>query len=241
MAVIDFSPPVMLLEGDWPLARVWIAGGEIDQRLAVVHRACQIDAELLEHVALDFGDRHLEHDLIVAANDDGIDDLAAGRNRIGATDAEQPRRNIIGLLRFGLARRRAGKHDAVADALDLDIGIRQHLRDSLAHAVEIARHRNIKAADLLAVGIEEKHISLPGRHADDVGAARRSHDGVGDLGIGNQHVANVARQIDNDRLADAERQRLRFDVAGGDMDRLRRRLQRDVAGDGAGSDPRRDR
>ena len=37
---------------------------------------------------------------------------------------EQPRRDIVGLLRFGLARRGAGQDHAIADALDRDVGVR---------------------------------------------------------------------------------------------------------------------
>ena len=42
--------------------------------------------------------------------------------------------------------------------------------------------------------------------AVDVDAARRAHHDVGDLGIGNQHILDVARKIVDDRLADPESQ-----------------------------------
>ncbi len=130
VALTDLNPPVMAVAERLAGGRERIVGVEIDHGRAVVQRAGQIDAELLEDVALDFGDDHLEHDLVAAANDDGVDDFAASRDRIGAADAEQPRRDIVGLLRLGLARRGAGENDAVADAFDRDIGIRQNLRGS---------------------------------------------------------------------------------------------------------------
>ena len=77
------------------------------------------------------------------------------------------------------------------DALDLDVGVRHRLLERRAHAIEVTRHGNIKASDLLAVGIEEKNVGLPDRDTDHVGAPRRTDDGVGDLGIGNQHVLDV--------------------------------------------------
>jgi hypothetical protein len=58
---------------------------------------------------------------------------------------------------------------------------------------------------------------LADRRADDIGALRRTHDGVGDLGIGDQHVLDVTRQIDHDGFADAEREvsRIHLSIGGG--------------------------
>ena len=67
---------------------------------------------LLDDVAPHFRDGDLQHHLVAAADDDRVDDL------VGAAD--QPRRDIAGLLGLDRARYRAGQHDAVADALDLD-------------------------------------------------------------------------------------------------------------------------
>ena len=103
----------------------------------------------------------------------------------------------------------AGQHDAVAEALDADVAIRQRLLERGAHAVEVARDRDVEAGDLPAFGVEEVDVGLADRDADDVGAARRADDRVGDLGIGDQHVLDVARQVDDDRFADAERDELR--------------------------------
>ena len=78
-----------------------------------------------------------------------------------------------------------------------------------AHAVEIAFDRDIIGRNLLTLGIEEHDVGLADCGADDVGALRRANHGVGDLGIGDQHVLDVARQIENHRLADAKRQKAR--------------------------------
>ncbi len=76
-----------------------------------------------------------------------------------------------------------------------------------AHAVEVALNRDIVGRHLLAVGVEEHDVGLTDGFADDVGALRRADDGVGDLGIGDQHILDVTRHIDDDRFADAERQK----------------------------------
>ena len=75
-----------------------------------------------------------------------------------------------------------------------------------AHAVEIALDRDVIGRDLLAGGIEEHHVGLADRGADDIGALRRAHHRVRDLGIGDQHILDLARQIDDHGFADAERQ-----------------------------------
>ena len=87
-----------------------------------------------------------------------------------------------------------------------------------AHAVEIARHRDVEAGDLLAVGVEEKDVGLPDGDADHVDAARRADHRIGDLWVGDQHVLDVGRQVDGDRLADAERNEARGRLARRHLD-----------------------
>ena len=180
-------------------------------------------------VARDFGDRDLQHHLVAAADHDRVDDL------VGA--AGQPGGEIAGLLRLDRAGHRAGQHHAVADAFDPDVGVRHRLLQRGAHAVEIARDRDVVGGDLLAGGIEEHDIGLADGGADDVGALRRTHDGVGDLGIGDQHILDVARQVDDDRLADAERQEARVHLAIGARRRRARRRAAIVGGDHRASGP----
>ena len=84
-----------------------------------------------------------------------------------------------------------------------------------AHAVEVALDRDVIGGDLLAGGIEEHDVGLADRGADDVGALRRTDHRIGDLGIGDQHVLDVARQVDDDGLADAERQEARIHLSVG--------------------------
>ncbi len=78
VAVTDLNPPVMLFAQRLAGGRERIVVVEVDDGGAVVERAGEIDAELLDDVALDFGDGHLEHDLVAAAHHDGVDDLVAG-------------------------------------------------------------------------------------------------------------------------------------------------------------------
>src|ERR1019366_43651 len=126
------------------------------------------------------------HDLVAPAHGDAIDYLGAV--------ADQPRGEIVGLLRLGGAGGAAGKHDAVADAFDVDVGVRHGLLERGAHAVEIARDGNVEAGDLLAGGVEEENVGLPDRHADHVDAARGTDHRVGDFRVGDQHVFDVGRQ-----------------------------------------------
>ena len=125
------------LTSAWPSDRERIGVVEVEHRLAAGQRAAEIDAELLDDVALHLGDGDLEHDLVAAAHGDAVDHLVAV--------AGEPRGEIEGLLRLGRARGRAGQHDAVGEAFDPDVGVGQHALERRADAVEVARHRDVEA------------------------------------------------------------------------------------------------
>ncbi len=151
----------------------WRRAVEVDDGGTGAERSVQIDAQLLEDVALDFGNRDLEHDLIAIAHRDRIDDLAAARRRFGGPDIEEPRRDIVGRLRLGRCLHRSGQdHAAGSDPVNANIGVREHLLQHSADAVEIPAHRQVETGDLLAGGIEKIDVGLPHRGTDDVGAPR---------------------------------------------------------------------
>jgi hypothetical protein len=111
--------------------------------------------------------------------------------------------------------RRTGQDHAVAETVDLDVGVRQRRLQRGAHAVEVALDGDVVGRDLLACGIEEHDVGLADCGADDIGALRGADHGVGDLGIGDQHILDVARQVDHDRFADAERKVARIHLSVG--------------------------
>ena len=182
---------------------------EIHHRGAVIHGGAEIDAHLFDDVPPHFGDGDLQHHLIAAADDDGVDDL------VGATD--QPCGDIAGLLGLDRTGYRACQHDAIADTFGLDSRRGQHLLQRGANTIEIALDRDVIGRDLLSLGVEEHDVGLPHGLADDIGALRRADHRVGNLGIGDQHILDVARQVDDHRFADAEREKahLRLSWGGG--------------------------
>ena len=106
----------------------------------------------------------------------------------------------------------------------MDIQTGQRLLDRRAQAVEVALHRDVEAGELLTVRIEEVDAGLADRGPDDVGAARRADDRIGDFWIGHQHVLDVARQLDHHRLADPERNELGAGLAAHHLDHRRARV-----------------
>ena len=213
MAVIDLKVPAIDGAAErLAQRRERIGVVEIDHGGAVTQRTGQIDAELLEDVALDLGDGHLEHDLVAAANDKRVDDplcRPGGDGSKGRHGLDQARRHIVSLLRLQLARHGAGQNHGIADALDRDVVVRQHVLERRADAVEIAHHGDVEAGDLLALGVKDKNAGLALLDADDVGAARGAYDHIGNRGIGDQNIFDVARQVDDKGLADAERHGVR--------------------------------
>jgi hypothetical protein len=204
-----------------------IVGGEIEHGGAAADRAGEVDPELLDDVALYLGDGDLEHHLVASLDDDAVDDAAAATEEAAAADHLLG--HVVGLLRLERARRRAGHHDPVAQPLDVDVGVREHAAKHGAQAVQIARHRDVKPGELATLRIEEIDAGLAARDADQVGAPRRADDRIGDLGIGHQHVLDVARQVDHHRLADAERHERRPVLARRDL-RKRPRVGAGVGG-----------
>src|SRR5262249_5419327 len=79
-------------------------------------------------------------------------------------------------------------------------------------------------------------------HADDVGPPRGADDRVGEVGISDEHVFDVARQIDHDRFADTERNKLGACFAAHDLDHCRALLAGNGrCGNGCGTRRRRRR
>ena len=159
----------------------------------------------------DFRDRHLQHHLVAPAHGDAVDHGLGAADELGG--------DLEGLLRFGRAGGGAGEHHGLfADALDADVGVGHRLLERGAHAVQVARHGDIEAGDLATLRVEEEDVGLPDLDADHVDAARRAHDGIGDGRVGDQHVLDVGRQVDGDRLADAERDEARCRLARRHLD-----------------------
>ena len=75
---------------------------------------------------------------------------------------------------------------------------------------------DVVGGDLLTGGIEEHDIGLTDRRADNIGALRRADDRGRNLGIGDQHILDITRQIDHDGFADAEREKARIHLSVGD-------------------------
>jgi hypothetical protein len=99
----------------------------------------------------------------------------------------------------------------------MDVGIRHRLLQRGADAIEIAFDGDVIGGDLQACGIEEHDVGLADRRTDDIGALRGAYHGVGDLRIGDQYILDVARQVDHDGFADAERKKARVHLSvGGD-------------------------
>jgi hypothetical protein len=188
---------------------------EVDNRAAIPEAAIEIDAELLDHVTLHFSDGDLEHHLVAAANVEIVDDLLGAADQLGG--------DIGSLGGLGSVRDRARQHHALADAVDAHVRVRQELLQHRARSVEIARHRDVEAGDLPALGVEEIDVGLPDRDADQISTARRAHDRVGEFRFRNQHVLDVARQVDHDRLSDAELNETRRGIRADHLDRSGRR------------------
>ena len=71
-------------------------------------------------------------------------------------------------------------------------------------AGNVALDSEIEADDLLAVGAEDEDVGFADALAEQIDAACRACDRIGHGRIGDQYVVGIGRQIDHDRLVEAE-------------------------------------
>ncbi len=134
--------------------------------------------------------------------------------------------DIEGLLGFHRGSRHAPESiDAVSDALDLDIPVGNMLVSAPRATPLRSRVTAMsKPAELRPSASKKKTLVCPTATPMTIGAARGADDGIGDLGVGDQHVLDVARQVDDHGLADSERDEERAGIEADEFDHARRRL-----------------
>ncbi len=71
-------------------------------------------------------------------------------------------------------------------------------------AGDVALDFDIEADDLLAIASEDEDVRLADLLAEQIDAARRAGHGVGHRRIGDENIMRVLRQIDDERLVEAE-------------------------------------
>ena len=85
-----------------------------------------------------------------------------------------------------------------------DVGIGDQAMQHLRQAGGVALDLEVEEGDLAAGAIEDDDVRLADGDAGDVDAAGGADDRVGDRRVGHQDVAGVARQVDDDRLVEAD-------------------------------------
>ncbi len=86
----------------------------------------------------------------------------------------------------------------------MNVVIRDGGVDQLLEFADVASDRHFECFDPPSVAGEREDRGLPVGDGRDIDPPRGAHDGVGDLGIAHIDFGRVLRQIDDDRLADAE-------------------------------------
>ena len=167
-------------------------------------RAGDVHAELLDDVAPDLGDRHLDHHLILRPHGERIDHVAGRILRASVEMADETFRDVHRLLGFEGRAHLAREDHGVVDGGDRDGRIRHRDLQGAAQLVHVAPDQDFEIGDLGALRVHDEDARRPIAHGDQEDLAGRAHHGVGHLGIGHEHFLGVARKIDDDRLADAE-------------------------------------
>ena len=142
----------MVVTHAWPIDRERIRGLEVERpTIPKFMLAVEIDAELLDDVALHFGNRDLQHDLVAPAHRKAVHDLSA-------PPASRVARSFACCASAGLGDD-AGQHDAVAEAFDVDVARTAAPASARRDAVEIARYRDVVGGDLRPSASKKKSWS----------------------------------------------------------------------------------
>ena len=106
-------------------------------------------------------------------------------------------------MSFGRIGGDAAQDDIVIDRVDGDARARNGALDQILQGQGIARDLEIEAEDLATFGIEEEHVRLSQRAAEEIGPVLRADDGIDDGRIADDDVFDRGRQLDDHGLADA--------------------------------------
>jgi hypothetical protein len=98
----------------------------------------------------------------------------------------------------------AGEKHRVARRPDLDRRVRQHGAERLAQHVEVAPDRDFERRDLASLGVHHEDRGGAVVDADHEHFSGRAHHRVRHLGVGDEDLLGVARQVDDDAAADRE-------------------------------------
>ena len=203
----------------------------VKSEASVRARAAQVDAQLLDDVTADFGDRDAQADLIGAANREGVDDPSAGRVGLTARAATRAvaaartvRDGYCGALRGGcgvideavrdverllslLGRRDGpGEDDRVLDRAHVNFVAGEGGVEQVQQFGDGAPDRDLEDRDPPPVLAQGEDARLAIGDGGNIDALRRAHDRVGDSGIANVDLARLIGQIDDDGLADTQLQ-----------------------------------
>ena len=166
------------------------------------------NAELLEHRARNLGHGDLQHHLIVAANNQPVDDvstaaaLGAGAGALGLLHREALG-YVDGALRVGRRSHVARQDDRVVHRARDDLGSWNRGFQQRSQFADVATDAEFVFGELPALRVDREHrrLTLGGAHQIDL--ARRPHDRVGDGGIAHDDFRRVARQVEHDGFSDA--------------------------------------
>src|SRR5688572_29249187 len=182
--------------GQRAIDREGVFGIEGARELADREASGDVHTQLLQNVALHFGDPHFEHDLLAAGDGD------RAQHFFGITDELDG--EVHGPLRLARIGRDAAQDDIVIDRIDGDGRSRNSPLDQILEGERITRDLEIEAQNLAAFAIEEEHIGLAKRAAKEVGAVLGADDSIDDRRVAHDDVLGRRRQLDDHGLAYAE-------------------------------------
>ncbi|MNL01775.1 hypothetical protein D3C87_1222580 [compost metagenome] len=99
---------------------------------------------------------------------------------------------------------RSRKNDVVRDDFYLDIRLGNKTADIGLKSGDVALYLQIEADDFPAAFTKNENVGLSHRFTEEIDTSGRAGHGIGKAGIGNENVVGIFRQVDNQRLVQAE-------------------------------------
>lgn len=170
--------------------------------LAEGHRAAfhqglrQVDAETADRLALDLGDGDFQQDLLTLGNRQQVHDRRVLHALLG---------DFLGPRGIGGLRDVAADHDTFAGRRAADPAAGYQPPQHLAEFGQVALYRDIENEKLAAVAAENEDVGGADLLAIEHDAARGVDGRVDRIGVGDDDVGAVLRQLDHQRLAFAHR------------------------------------
>jgi len=199
--------------GEWKSQRAQLRKGDA----TAVQQHVEIKTQLLNRIALQFGDCHFQENLLFRFDVEHVHDFLV------VLIVHETTGDVGGTGCIRSIADRTCEDDIVVHGFKLDVRPRQQAMEHLRDSREIALNSHFQSKNLLSVLCKKEDICLTDGDADQIGAPTGMNNGIQLFGIRYQDVSHIARQFYDHGFVQSDRncpRRRKRDVCGQSQNRL---------------------